>query len=153
LKEEIRGTNQCLNEIKNKQDQHHREQIEMVLTGQQRSCYQTFKVANYAEQKNINLRKIEGTCLWALQSPEYIRWSESTGHDLLWVLADPGCGKSVLARSIIDDYLDDPSQAVTVCYFFFKDNEEQNHIAAAMCSVLHQLFDQQPDLLRYAILS
>lgn len=66
-----------------------------LLTGQQRSCHQTFKVANYTEQKNINPRRVEGTCLWALQSPEYIRWSESTCHDLLWVSADPGCGKSV----------------------------------------------------------
>ncbi|CAG8909907.1 unnamed protein product [Penicillium egyptiacum] len=151
MKEEIRGTNQRLNEIKYQQDQHHREQIEVILTGQQRACHQIFKVANYAEQKNINPRKAEGTCLWALQSSEYIRWSESTGHDLLWVSADPGCGKSVLARSIIDDYLEDASQVVKVCYFFFKDNEEQNHLATAMCSVLHQLFDQRPDLLRYAI--
>ncbi|CEO61082.1 Putative Ankyrin repeat protein [Penicillium brasilianum] len=151
LKEEIKGTNQRLDGIKSQQDQHHLKQIEIVLTGQQRSCHQTFKVANYTEQKNINPKRVEGTCLWALQSPEYIRWSESTCNDLLWVSADPGCGKSVLARSIIDDCLKAPGQAVKVCYFFFKDNEEQNHLAAAMCSVLHQLFSQRPDLLRHAM--
>ena len=137
--------------MKSQQGQHHREQIEIVLTGQQRSCHHIFKVANYTDQKNINPRRVEGTCLWALQSPEYIRWSESVCHDLLWISADPGCGKSVLARSIIDDYLEAPSQEVTVCYFFFKDNEEQNSLATAMCSVLHQLFSQRPDLLRYAM--
>ena len=148
MKEEIQGTNRLLDDIKSQQGQHHREQIKK----QQRSCHQTFKVVNYTEQKNINPRRVEGTCLWALQSPEYTRWLESPCHDLLWVSADSGCGKSVLARSIIDEHSEAPSQAVTVCYFFFKDNEEQNHLAAAICSVLHQPFSQRPDLLRYAIL-
>jgi hypothetical protein len=41
--------------------------------------------------------------------------------------------------------------AVTICYFFFKDNDEQNNLAAALCSVLHQLFSQRPQLLLHAI--
>lgn len=65
--------------------------------------------------------------------------------------ADPGCGKSVLARSIIDDYVRALSPEVTICYFFFKDNDDQNHLAAALCSVLHQLFSQRPHLLHYAM--
>ena len=43
------------------------------------------------------------------------------------------------------------SPAVTICYFFFKDNDEQNHLATALCSVLHQLFSQRPHLLHHAI--
>jgi hypothetical protein len=110
-----------------------------------------FKVVNYAEQKNINPERAEGTCRWALQSSEYIRWWESNCNDLLWVSADPGCGKSVLARSIIDDYLESSHPSVRICYFFFKDNDEQNNLATALCSVLHQLFSQQPHLLQLAI--
>jgi hypothetical protein len=94
---------------------------------------------------------VEGTCVWALQSPEYIRWSESSYNGLLWVSADPGCGKSVLPRSIIDDCLNGSHPEVTTCYFFFKDNDEQNHLAPALCSVLHQLFSQRPQLLCHAI--
>ncbi|KAJ5183229.1 hypothetical protein N7492_000845 [Penicillium capsulatum] len=151
LKEEIRGTNQRLDGIKSQQDQHHREQTEIVMTGQQQSCHQTFKVANYTEQKNINPKRAEGTCQWALQSPEYIRWSKSNSNDFLWVSADPGCGKSVLARSIIDDYEKASSPTVTICYFFFKDNDEQNRLTAALCSILHQFFSQRPHLLHYAM--
>jgi hypothetical protein len=40
---------------------------------------------------------------------------------------------------------------VRICYFFFKDNDEQNDLATALCSVLHQLFSQQPELLQHAI--
>ncbi|KAJ5902290.1 hypothetical protein N7495_002818 [Penicillium taxi] len=66
------------------------------------------------------------------------------------VSADPGCGKSVLAKPIIDGYLA-LSPAVTICYFFFKDNKEQTHLDQALCSILHQLFDQRPHLLAHAI--
>ncbi|KAJ5656585.1 Ankyrin repeat protein [Penicillium longicatenatum] len=40
------------------------------------------------------------------------------------VSADPGCGKSVLARLIIDGYIPASCLDVTTCYFFFKDNDE-----------------------------
>lgn len=55
------------------------------------------------------------------------------------ITADPGCGKSVLARAFVDEKLGDNGTA-TVCYYFFKDNEEQNKVAPAFCAVLHQLF-------------
>jgi hypothetical protein len=66
------------------------------------------------------------------------------------VSADPGCGKSVLAKSIIDDYLESSYPSVRICYFFLKDNDAQNNLSNALCSVLHQLFSQ-PQLLQYAI--
>ncbi|OQD66277.1 hypothetical protein PENDEC_c056G05958 [Penicillium decumbens] len=151
LKVEIKGTNKRLDSAYSQQEQHHREKVAFAITDQQNRCHQTFKVSSYEEQKNINPRKVEGTCLWALQSAEYIRWSETSCNDLLWVSADPGCGKSVLSRSIIDDCLEASSPEVTVCYFFFKENDEQNLLALALCSVLHQLFSQRPQLLRHAI--
>ncbi|KAJ5982454.1 hypothetical protein N7451_012554 [Penicillium sp. IBT 35674x] len=151
LKAEIQGTNQRLDQAYDQQEQHHREKVVFALTDQQHRCHQTFKISPYEEQKNINPKKVEGTCLWALQSPEYIRWSESRCNDLLWVSADPGCGKSVLSRSIIEDCLEGSCPEVTICYFFFKDNDDQNHLAIALCSVLHQLFWQRPHLLRHAI--
>jgi hypothetical protein len=38
-----------------------------------------------------------------------------------------------------------------VCHFFFKDNDEQDHVATALCALLHQLFSHQPRLIQYAI--
>ncbi|KAJ5987698.1 hypothetical protein N7481_002908 [Penicillium waksmanii] len=151
LKVEIEGTNQRLDQAYSQQEQHHRENVAFALTDQQHRCLQTFKISTYEEQKNINPRKVEGTCLWAPQSPEYIPWSSSSCNDLLWVPADPGCGKSVLSRSIIEDFCEISSPEVTVCYFFFKDNDEQNQLASELCSVLHQLFSQRPQLLCHAL--
>jgi Na+-translocating ferredoxin:NAD+ oxidoreductase RnfC subunit len=73
LKEEIRGTNQRLDRAYDQQEQHHYEQKTRALTDQQQRCHQAFKTANYTEQKDINPRRAEGTCQWALQSDEYVR--------------------------------------------------------------------------------
>jgi hypothetical protein len=38
-----------------------------------------------------------------------------------------------------------------VCYFFFKDNEDQDSLADALCALLHQLFSAQHQLIHYAM--
>jgi hypothetical protein len=53
----------------------------------------------------------------------------------------------VLAKALIDERLVDDGSA-TVCYFFFKENQEQDHAAAAICAVLHQLFCAREDLFQ-----
>ncbi|KAJ5932815.1 hypothetical protein N7516_007304 [Penicillium verrucosum] len=151
VSEELKGIQHRLDQAYSQNERHFGEQKARVLTDRQRLCYQVFKVVNYAEQKNINPKRAEGTCQWAFQSPEYIRWWESNYNNLLWVSADPGCGKSILARSIINGYSETFHPTIRICYFFFKDNNEQNSLATALCSVLHQLFSQQSDLLTYAI--
>ncbi|KAJ5651196.1 uncharacterized protein N7484_004919 [Penicillium longicatenatum] len=128
LKDEVKGTNKRLDRAYNQQDQQHREKIELALTDQQRRCHQAFKTSKYEEQKNINPRRVKGT-------------------------SDPGCGKSVLARSIIDEHVEALSPGVTICFFFFKDNDDQNRLDTALCSALHQLFSQRPHLLPHAIQS
>ncbi|KAJ5963373.1 uncharacterized protein N7479_003249 [Penicillium vulpinum] len=152
LKHEVQGTNKRLDRVYNQQEQYRREKVTRALTDQQHRCHRAFKISNYEEQMNINPIRAQGTCQWVFQSFEYIRWRESYSNDLLWISADPGCGKSVLARSIIDNHLRTSRPIVTICYFFFKDNDEQNHLSAALCSVLHQLFSQRPHLLDHAIL-
>ncbi|KAL4798066.1 hypothetical protein BDV19DRAFT_386724 [Aspergillus venezuelensis] len=149
LRVEIQGVNQRLDRAYDQHEKQHCENIKIALTEKQQQCHQTFKVSNYTEQKNINPPKIEGTCQWALKSPEYTRWLEGSCNGLLWVSADPGCGKSVFARSIVDD-IGASRPELTTCYFFFKDNDEQNRLAVALCAVLHQLFSQRPDLLEHA---
>lgn len=66
--------------------------------------------------------------------------------------ADPGCGKSVLALFLVDELEDRQSEpSATVCYFFFKgDNEEQRRAEFALSALLHQLFTAKPSLIRHA---
>ena len=151
LTQEVKGTNQRLDTAYNQQERHYREQTARVLTEQQQKCHQVFKTSNYEQHKDINPGRVPGTCQWALQNPHYLHWWNSRCNDLLWISADPGCGKSVLAKSLIDDDLGASSSTVSICYFFFKDNGEQNNLATALCAILHQLFSQQPNLVRHAL--
>ncbi|OLN87733.1 Ankyrin repeat domain-containing protein 50-like protein 3 [Colletotrichum chlorophyti] len=113
-------------------------------------CHRTFKTSTYEVFKNINPDRVPGTCKWVLEHQRYQTWQQSPHDDLLWISADPGCGKSVLAKALVDEEFQHTNDH-TVCYFFFKDNDEQNSLATALCALLHQLFHYQPLLLRYAI--
>jgi hypothetical protein len=54
--------------------------------------------------------------------PGFLEWRDSKHSRLLWVSAGPGCGKSVLSRSLIDERrVCTNAMASTVCLFFFKD--------------------------------
>jgi len=119
------------------------------MNDQQRDCHRVFKSSTYEQFKNNNPERVSGTCLWVLEHPQYIQWLDSKKDDLLWISADPGCGKSVLSRSLIENEL--CSTPSTVCYFFFKDNEQQDRLTIALCALLHQLLGVQPQLLKHAI--
>ncbi|KAM0637065.1 hypothetical protein ACHAQF_009107 [Verticillium nonalfalfae] len=129
--------------------QHTRKQDVRYENKKQVKCHRTFKTSKYEDFKNINPDRALGTCKWVLEHPKYVQWQHNACDDLLWISADPGCGKSVLARSLIDNELRSTSDH-TVCHFFFKDNEEQDSLATALCAILHQLFSSQPQLLRHA---
>ena len=79
-------------------------------------------------------------------------WHESKSSTTLWVSADPGCGKSVLVKYLVDSILA-TTESRTTCYFFFKDDfEDQRSAVSALCCILHQLFKQKRILLSENIL-
>eukprot|EP00136_Aspergillus_niger_P004837 XP_001395174.2 hypothetical protein ANI_1_1346104 [Aspergillus niger CBS 513.88] len=108
----------------------------------------------YEDRKNRNNRRVPGTCEWFTKHPKFTNWQRCTSHDLaglLWVSADPGCGKSVLTRYLVDEVLCNEKQ--TVCYFFFKDDfPDQRHAAGALSTILHQIFVARPQLLSDTVL-
>jgi ankyrin repeat protein len=112
---------------------------------------QRLNVSPYIDRKNRNPEKAEGTCEWFTGHSLFQKWRDEASA-LLWVSADPGCGKSVLARYLIDDKFS-PNDTRATCYFFFKDEfEDQKTLECALCCVLHQLFLQRPSLLSEEIL-
>ena len=84
--------------------------------------------------------------MWLLEHENFKEWLEQESGPLL-VTADPGCGKSVLAKYLIDHEL---QQLGTVCYFFFKD-QDQNTIRQALCAVIHQICTQKPQAIKHAM--
>ena len=86
-------------------------------------CHQVFRITkgekddSYEWYKNRVEDRVEGTCEWFLTHENFQSWLKQDAGPLL-VSADPGCGKSVLAKYLIDYGL---PRAATICYFFFKD--------------------------------
>ena len=95
-----------------------------------------------------------GTCVWFAAHRLFREWRDCKKSKVLWVSADPGCGKSVLARHLVDSVLRRSPNPPTVCYFFFKDGiSNQQNVVDALCCILHQLFTQRPDLLSRELVS
>ena len=115
------------------------------------NCLQALRTSEYEQFKDWNPDRLEGTCEWFLQHFHFQKWQQISSSSLLWVSADPGCGKSVLAKSLIDKEVKATKSRIT-CYFFFKDdNEKQKSITTALSALLHQLFSQKQSLIQYAM--
>lgn len=65
------------------------------------------------------------------------------------IIADVGCGKSVLARSLIDKKQLGSIDTV-VCYYFFR-RDDRREAWEMLGILLYQLFDQRPDLVKHAV--
>ena len=116
------------------------EQKHFRRSDEESSFLQALYNSKYEEHKSRNPDRVPGTCQWFLRNKKYTTWKENKLSDLLWVTADPGCGKSVLSKSLVDNELRS-SPSSTTCYFFFKDDSvDQKSGPNAICALLHQIF-------------
>ncbi|MCJ1312727.1 hypothetical protein MMC25_006403 [Agyrium rufum] len=125
-----------------------------ALSTEEEKCLQIFRGIRpesnqpYEWYKNRTEDRVDGTCEWFLNQTNFQTWLKQD-HGPLFVSADPGCGKSVLAKYLIDHELPRLTKS-TICYFFFKD-QIQNSLSQALCALLHQLFCAKPFLVSYAL--
>jgi len=116
----------------------------MPLTEDEMQCLRSLYTSDYESHKRRNPDRVAGTLEWFLHHAKYQHWRQEQKSSLLWVSADPGCGKSVLASFLVDELNSPQSQeelSGTVCYFFFKDDDEkQSNATFALSALLHQLF-------------
>ncbi|KAK1637464.1 hypothetical protein BDP81DRAFT_317718 [Colletotrichum phormii] len=98
---------------------------------------------------------ISKTCEWFTSHTQWNRWDSLPGSGLLWITADAGCGKSVLAKYLVNFFRERTSRAhlhTHVCYFFFKEGlEHQDNAPSAVSAILHQLFSNQRRLMHHAM--
>ncbi|RFN44913.1 ankyrin repeat domain-containing protein [Fusarium flagelliforme] len=140
-------------DIAKEQLQAQRDMATERLSEEQQKCHQLFRLATgsrdatYEWYKDRVEDRVEDTCIWFLKHKNFQKWLNKDSGPLL-VSADPGCGKSVLAKYLIDHGL---PRSSTICYFFFKD-QDQNTVRQALCALLHQLFCLKPCLIEHAML-
>lgn len=127
----------------------------MSLSEKEIECLQYLYTSNYRSFMNRTPEWEPGTCQWILEHQRYRDWRQEKTSSLLWVSGDPGCGKSVLARFLVQKLQSEESQLIlpgTVCYFFFKDdNEKQTSASSAICALLHQVFESNPAMIKHAV--
>ncbi|MCJ1462428.1 Ankyrin-2 [Pseudocyphellaria aurata] len=121
---------------------------EKFFSDEQSKCFETLRTSNYLARKDLNPNRLAGTCDWFFEHPTYKHWLAQTSPSrLLWVSANPGCGKSVLAKALVDQY-----DRGSVCYYFFKDDSPiTRSVAHAVCAILHQICDLRPDLISHIL--
>lgn len=113
---------------------------------------------SYASDKDFNPPRVDGTCEWFFTDDAFCKWRDGLDSGLFWFSADPGYGKSVLSRALVEEghlqcfvsTIDASSPSIItendsqVCYFFFKDDDERRtNLARALCAILHQLFSSK----------
>lgn len=95
-----------------------RNRMQKFVLSQTAQNVKQYFASDYEVCKNFNPQRVKGTCEWFFRDERFRKWRESD-FGLLWVTAGPGCGKSVLARALIDERRLSPNIATsTVCYFF-----------------------------------
>jgi ankyrin repeat protein len=125
------------------------QQIKRQLTENQWKLTSKF-ATNYLQWPGMNDdesdKPVKGTCQWLIKNHHFQRWlNEEPGILLFSAIA--GCGKTVISRYLIDEYFPLQSPSRTICYFFFKDqSDEQKQLKTGICSILHQLFSGHGEL-------
>ncbi|KFY98731.1 hypothetical protein V500_01563 [Pseudogymnoascus sp. VKM F-4518 (FW-2643)] len=94
-------------------------------------------------RKAIKLRQ-PNTGLWLLESEVYSKW-KSNRSSFVWLYGIPGCGKTILSSTIIQDILfycgNDPGKVAAYFYFDFTDTDKQKP-QLMVRSLISQLSEQ-----------
>lgn len=152
--DEMQQSRQILDEIRQAFDEV-KTQTQKVCADQRETSLLHGLAANYEGYKNFNPERVESTCEWFFTDERFHEWRDTSMSRLLWVTANPGCGKSALSRALINEgQLSTQVSTSTICHFFFKDgNEGQMRSPDALSAMLHQLFarDLTGGLIQHAL--
>ncbi|KAE8154683.1 hypothetical protein BDV25DRAFT_126348 [Aspergillus avenaceus] len=122
------------------------------LESRSRDVLERLNIALYPYHKDRISDRIPGTCDWFVTHRTFKVWQESPKSQLLWVSTNPGCGKSVMMRYLVESVLTSNASRTVLYFFFNDDSEDKRSIVNAMRCILYQLFKQHPNLLTDKIL-
>jgi hypothetical protein len=109
------------------------ERLKNHMAASQETWRSKMRVWLSAPDPSINYRKAHRqrqaeTGLWLLESAEFKAWEEDA-RSRLWLHGIPGCGKTVLSSTIVEDLLrhcgNDCGKVIAYFYFDFKDAQKQ----------------------------
>lgn len=92
-----------------------------------------------------------GSCEWIFSHRKWEQWQNLQSSSLLWISSNAGCGKSVMAKYLIEYFqtAQNVRRTRNFGYFFFMDGiTGQDNAASALSALLYQLFFSQRDLMK-----
>ncbi|KAJ5263971.1 hypothetical protein N7478_011576 [Penicillium angulare] len=99
--------------------------------------------SEYRKHLNSHAR---GTGEWILETPQYKQWSQIAAVRNIWIRGIPGCGKSVVAASLISR-LRRRGDGI-VLFFFFREIIQTNRSPRSLIQdFCHELVDYSPPLV------
>ncbi|KAK4161311.1 ankyrin repeat protein [Cladorrhinum sp. PSN259] len=96
-------------------------------------------------------RRVDGTCEWLMDHPNYRAWLEGSKSPLLWISGGPGKGKTMLSIYITEGLQPtiDKSQGILLYYFCSGRNKNMNTALTLMRGILHQWITMCPQYVQY----
>ncbi|KAI9857975.1 MAG: hypothetical protein M1813_007945 [Trichoglossum hirsutum] len=85
-----------------------------------------------------------GTCQWIYQREAFIRWRQPQGEKVLLLLADPGVGKTVLAKSILTELK--KQNNIVHAFFCRSDDGRRNSTTSVIASFVYNLLNLDREL-------
>jgi ankyrin repeat protein len=134
-----------------KRDPTAHEGLELWAAEEERKCLQLLRTSEYEAHKIRNPDRVPGTCKWFLNHSTFTSWTKNETAGILWVSADPGCGKSVLVKSLLDNELKSTDERITSYFFFKDDSKDHRSVTKALSALLHQLCCWKPSLITHAM--
>ncbi|KAK7458555.1 ankyrin repeat protein [Colletotrichum acutatum] len=99
---------------------------------------------DYDAQLRNTKARLSNTCEWFRQNSGYQEWLGSA-EGLLLLCADAGCGKSVIAKYLVEGLLPKEDSTSIICYFFFQESDPQTRsYLSAGKALLHRFLQANP---------
>lgn len=93
-----------------------------------------------------------GTCSWLHQDSIFVAWKRSEQSSLCWLCGFPGYGKTVLAKSVVQNLItpgnSGPRSPVTIHFFCLDQDERRKSSIYLLKSILHQILVAEPRLCK-----
>lgn len=119
-----------------------------------RSCLESLRATNPRhDKKRIEQEKgglLRDSYSWVLSHVDFRRWRDDDQSRLLWIIGDPGKGKTMLLCGIIDELIKSASNTTNISFFFCQATHAHiNSATSILRGLIYMLVKQQPLLISH----
>ena len=126
----------------------------IAMSTEDNDCLQDLHVSDPRDDKK-RIEQTKGGLLqdsyrWVLDNEDFQRWRTDDQSRLLWIMGDPGKGKTMLLCGIIDEIQGEGSSTEPLSYFFCQATDSRiNTATAVLRGLIYLLVKQCPSLISH----